>query len=102
MRSAVHTAFQGGWLQLIFMEIGGEKAAAYLNFDFGNRIWLYNSGINFKFNYYSPGWVLLAYLIQWSIENGREVLDFMRGDETYKYRFGGVDRFVHRVQIRRG
>jgi len=101
MRAAVHTAFQAGWLQLVFLEIGGEKAAAYLNFDFDNRIWLYNSGINFDFNYYSPGWVLLAYIIQWCIENGREALDFMRGDEVYKYRFGGVNRFVLRVQINR-
>ena len=101
MRAAVHTAFQAGWLQLTFLEIGGEKAAAYLNFDFDNRIWLYNSGINFDFNYYSPGWVLLAYIIQWCIENGREALDFMRGDEVYKYRFGGIDRFVLRVQLER-
>jgi len=101
MRASVHTAFQAGWLQLAFLEIGGEKAAAYLNFDFNNQIWLYNSGINFDFNYYSPGWVLLAYIIQWSIENGRKALDFMRGDEVYKYRFGGVDRFVLRVQLNR-
>jgi len=99
MRSAVHTAFQAGWLQLVFLEIGGKKAAAYLNFVFADRIWMYNSGINFDFNYYSPGWVLLGYLIQWGIENGYEALDFMRGDEDYKYRFGGVNRFVQRVQI---
>jgi CelD/BcsL family acetyltransferase involved in cellulose biosynthesis len=101
MRTAVHAAFQAGWLQLAFLEIGGEKAAGYLNFNFDNRIWMYNSGINFKFNYYSPGWVLLGYLIQWSIEHGYEGLDFMRGDEDYKYRFGGVNRFVERVQIKR-
>ncbi len=101
MRAAVHTAFQAGWLQLAFLEIGGDKAAAYLNFVYANRIWIYNSGINFDFNYYSPGWVLLAYVIQWGIENGYEALDFMRGDEDYKYRFGGVNRFVERVQIRR-
>ena len=101
MQAAVHTAFRAGWLQLAFLEIDGQKAAAYLNFDFANRIWMYNSGINFEFNYYSPGWVLLGYLIQWGIENGREALDFMRGDEDYKYRFGGVDRFVQRVQIGR-
>jgi len=43
MRQAVHVAFQAGWLQLAFMEIGGKKAAAYLNFDFSNRVMLYNS-----------------------------------------------------------
>jgi len=102
MRASIHTAFQAGWLQLSFLEIGSEKAAGYLNFDYDNRLWVYNSGINFNFNTLSPGWVLLSYLIQWGIDNGREVLDFMRGDEVYKYRFGGVDRFVVRVQVERG
>lgn len=101
MRASVHTAFKDGWLQLAFLTVGEEKACAYLNFDYGNQIWVYNSGINFKFMELSPGWVLLAYLIQWAIDNGREYLDMMRGDEIYKYRFGGVDRFVMRVQIKR-
>jgi CelD/BcsL family acetyltransferase involved in cellulose biosynthesis len=99
MRASVHTAFQEGWLQLAFITVGEEKAAGYLNFDYGNTIWVYNSGINFKFQELSPGWVLLAYLIQWAIDHGREHFDMMRGDEIYKYRFGGVDRFVIRAQI---
>jgi len=101
MRTSVHTAFREGWLQLAFLEIGEEKAAAYLNFDYANCIWVYNSGIDFKFSDLSPGWVLVGYLIKWAIENGREVFDFMRGDEIYKYRLGGVDRHVLRVQITR-
>ena len=101
MKSAVHAAFRAGWLQLAFLEIGGQKAAAYLNFDYANRIWVYNSGLNFDLRHYSPGWVLLSYLIQWAIENGRTTYDFMRGDEDYKYRFGGVNRYVKRVQIKR-
>jgi len=101
MRTSVHTAFREGWLQLAFITVGDEKAAAYLNFDYGNKIWVYNSGINFKFLELSPGWVLLAYLIQWAIDRGREHFDMMRGDEVYKYRFGGVDRFVMRAQITR-
>lgn len=99
MHQSVHSAHRAGWLQLAFLEIGGKKAAGYLNFDYGNRIWVYNSGINFEFYDLSPGWVLLAYLLQWAIENGREVFDFMRGDEAYKYRFGGVNRSVMRAQV---
>lgn len=99
MKASVHTAFKEGWLQLAFLTVGDEKACAYLNFDYDNQIWVYNSGINFKFMELSPGWVLLAHLIQWAIANGREYFDMMRGDEIYKYRFGGVDRFVMRAQI---
>ncbi len=102
MKIAVHEAFQAGWIQLAFLTVGKIKAAGYLNFDFQDRIYVYNSGLNPMFENISPGWVLLSYLIQWAIENGRQSFDFMRGDETYKYQFGGVDRFVHHLQITRG
>lgn len=101
MRLAVHAAQRAGWLQLAFLEVNGEKAAGYLNFDYANHIWVYNSGINYDYSAYSPGWVLLGYLLQWAIENQRERFDFMRGDEDYKYRFGGVDRYIVRAKISR-
>jgi CelD/BcsL family acetyltransferase involved in cellulose biosynthesis len=101
MRTMAHCAFDEGCLQLAFMEVGGEKAAGYFNVDYLNRIWVYNSGIDGRFREYSPGWVLLAYLLRWANENGREVFDFLRGNEDYKYRFGAVDRFVMRAQIQR-
>ncbi len=101
MHRAIHTSFGCGCLNLAFLEIGNEKAAAYLSFDYLNRIWVYNSGINYKFQEYSPGWVLLGYMIQWAIENKRDALDFLRGDEEYKYRFGALTRRVVRAVITR-
>jgi CelD/BcsL family acetyltransferase involved in cellulose biosynthesis len=62
---------------------------------------VYNSGINFEYSAFSPGWVLLGYLLQWANEHKRERFDFMRGDEDYKYRFGGVDRYIMRATVRR-
>jgi CelD/BcsL family acetyltransferase involved in cellulose biosynthesis len=47
----------------------------------------------------SPGWVLLAKLIDQAIQNKRAVYDFMQGNEIYKYRFGGKDTEVWRVTI---
>ncbi len=99
MRAFAHAAFKTGWLQLAFMEADGQKIAGYLNFDYGNRIWVYNSGLDFNFRELSPGWVLLGYLLQWANENGRDEFDFMRGDEEYKYRFGAVDKHVMRVKV---
>ncbi len=101
MRETTHIAFREGWLQFAFLDVGKEKAAAYLNFDYLDRIWVYNSGIDSRFRELSLGWVLLGYLIQWAIEHKRKAYDFMRGDEDYKYRFGGVDRRVIRMQVRR-
>lgn len=99
MRLSMKEAFQAGILQLAFFTIGDEKAAAYFNFDFGNRIYVYNSGINPAFFEHSPGWVLLAHLLKWSNENGRFEFDFMRGTEDYKYKFGALDRQVMHIQI---
>ncbi len=99
MRLILRAAYHGGWLQLAFLEVDGRKAAAYLNFDYANRIWVYNSGLDPAFHDLSPGWVLLAHLLKWANENGRQEFDFMRGNEEYKYRFGGVDRLVMRARI---
>ena len=99
MKTMIHAAFKAGWLQLAFLEVDGRKAAGYLNFDYGNRIWIYNSGLDFDFGELSPGWVLLGYLLQWANENGRSEFDFMRGDENYKYKFGGIKRDVLRVKV---
>lgn len=102
MRTIIHVAFEAGWLQLAFLEVGGQKAAAYLNFDYAGHIWVYNSGLNFDLRELSPGWVLLGDLLQWANENGRQSFDFMRGDEDYKYRFGGINRYVVRALMQRG
>ncbi|MGA2489510.1 MAG: GNAT family N-acetyltransferase [Anaerolineales bacterium] len=101
MRLTCQAAFDYGWLQLAFLEADGQKAAGYLNFDYLNRIWVYNSGISRHFLDISAGWVLLAYLLQWANEKKRTEFDFMRGNEDYKYRFGGMDKYVIRAKVMR-
>jgi CelD/BcsL family acetyltransferase involved in cellulose biosynthesis len=78
--------------------VDGVKAAATLCFDYNNKLWGYNSGVSFDFKDISPGWVIMGYDIQWCCENGRYEFDFMRGDEEYKYRLGGVDKYVMRAR----
>jgi len=94
MAAIIQWAFDAGHLQLSFLTINGEKAAGYLCFDYRNRIWVYNSGFRPDYQTYSPGWILLSYLIQHAVRTGKTHFDFMRGDETYKYRFGAADSFV--------
>jgi len=101
MTAALTSAFENGYLWLAFLEVDGVKAAAALNFDYRNKLWGYNSGVNREFMELSPGWVLLGHQIQWACEHGRHEFDFMRGDEEYKYRFGGVNRFVMRAILNR-
>jgi CelD/BcsL family acetyltransferase involved in cellulose biosynthesis len=105
MREQLHliarVAHHAGWLQLAFIEVNGEKAAGYLNFDYMNHIWVYNSGLDFRFSELSLGWVLLGHLLEWANAQKRQYFDFMRGDERYKYRFGALDRQVMHITARK-
>jgi CelD/BcsL family acetyltransferase involved in cellulose biosynthesis len=98
----IRAAHRGGWLQLAFLEVEGRKAAAYLSFDYGHRLMVYNSGLEPNaFQALSPGIVLIARLIEHAIQQGRRAVDFMRGDEEYKYRLGAKDTWVHHLSVDR-
>jgi CelD/BcsL family acetyltransferase involved in cellulose biosynthesis len=91
-----------GWLQLAFVVLDGQKAAALLNFDYGDTIFVYNSGYDpTRFAHLSPGWVVTARCIEYAIGLGRRTFDFLRGDELYKYRFGAQNTEVRRLLIAR-
>lgn len=99
MRSLTRLAWEAGFLWLAFLNVDGVRAAAALNFDYDNRLWGYNSAVHRDFLELSPGWVLLAQQLEWACQHGRSEFDFMRGDESYKYRFGAVDRHVMRARL---
>jgi CelD/BcsL family acetyltransferase involved in cellulose biosynthesis len=105
MRAQFHAiaeaAAQAGILQLVFLEVEGRRAAGFFNFDYRNRIWVYNSGMDPAYASLSPGWVLLALLLQEAIALGREEFDFMRGNESYKFLWGGSGEPISRLTIRR-
>jgi CelD/BcsL family acetyltransferase involved in cellulose biosynthesis len=93
-------ALDKGWLHLNFLTVDGEDAAAYFNFDYGNHILVYNSGLSLeKFGHLSPGIALLAQNIQEAIDNQYEVFDFLRGDESYKYYMGGQNTDIYRMTV---
>ncbi|NJN55722.1 MAG: GNAT family N-acetyltransferase, partial [Anaerolineae bacterium] len=94
------TAHEDGSLQLIFMEVDGRQAATLFNFDYQNRIWVYNSGLDPALaSSLSLGVVITAKAIELAAENGRTEFDFLRGNETYKYRFGAQDSLIYRQQL---
>ncbi|MDX1523571.1 MAG: GNAT family N-acetyltransferase [Anaerolineae bacterium] len=89
-------------LQLMFAIIDGQMAAALFNFIDNGRVWVYNSGFDpDAFSHLSAGVVLTAKAIEMAIENDRSTFDFLRGNETYKYRFGAADTTIHRITIGR-
>ncbi|MCB9459995.1 MAG: GNAT family N-acetyltransferase [Anaerolineaceae bacterium] len=97
-KSMIPAAMERGWLQLTFLVANDTPIATYLNFDYNDHILVYNSGLDPEgYGHLSPGIVLLAYCIEHAIDLGREVFDFLRGDEQYKYRMGGKDTAVKQI-----
>jgi CelD/BcsL family acetyltransferase involved in cellulose biosynthesis len=100
--AVAHRLQDAGYLRLGFLTLNGEKAAALMGFEYNHRYLLYNSGYDpDAYSHLSPGWVLLAYSIQYAIAVGCRVFDFMQGGEEYKYRFGSQDYAVMRVIVTR-
>jgi len=100
-RRMARRMLDAGYLRLAFLTLNGKKAATLFAFEYRGSFLLYNSGYDTgEFAHFSPGWVLLAYLIQYAIAAGCHLFDFLQGDEEYKYHFGSVDYKVMRVIVR--
>ncbi|NQW21185.1 MAG: GNAT family N-acetyltransferase [Chloroflexi bacterium] len=97
---AVELAREGS-TRLCFLEVNGEREATSLSFVSGNVRYLYNSGYNPAQSNLSVGLLNHALAIKSSIEAGHRIFDFMRGNESYKYHLGGVDRQIFALSATR-
>ncbi|MBP1943305.1 GNAT family N-acetyltransferase [Cytobacillus luteolus] len=74
--------------------------------DFGmtdqKRLYLYLHAINIKYSRYSPGNLLLYHLILQACEEGYEIVDFLRGEEDYKQKWGTEDKLNLKYRIYNG
>lgn len=90
---------QRGWLDLAFLKIRGKEAATFFSFNFRDTYYLFNSGYNPEYGRLSPGIVLAAFSIQEAIKKGKKRLNFLRGQEDYKYRLGGQEERIFRIRV---
>ena len=86
-------------LRLYFLEMDGQDVAASLCFDYNGTRFLYNSGYNPEYAYYSVGLLLNALCLRDAIEQGKTYFDFLRGPEPYKYHLGGLNRTIYRMVV---
>lgn len=88
-----------GMLRFYFLTFDGLAVASVLNFDLGGQLYMYNSGYDPDYAHYAVGLMSKTLLIKDAIENGRSCVDFLRGDEAYKYDLGGKDQQVYRIVL---
>jgi hypothetical protein len=90
-----------GPVRLSFLTCSGRRIAAAVTFDDGETLSYYNAGIDPAARDLSPGVIMIAKLVQAAIAAGRRRLDFLRGDESYKYEWGAVDEPIERILVTR-
>lgn len=89
------------WLRLYFAKVDRKRVASMLVFDFNQSYYLYNSGFDTNYSSLSVGQVLTSFTIQDAILNQKKRYDFLRGDEVYKFRLGGVAQSVFDLEFSR-
>ncbi|MYB22902.1 MAG: GNAT family N-acetyltransferase [Chloroflexi bacterium] len=92
---------EAGVVRLYVMSISGEAAAMVLCFVARNQLLLYNSGYAPKFRDLSAGLGSKVLCIRDAVEQGMSSVNFLRGDEPYKYELGGRDAVVRRIRLTR-
>jgi CelD/BcsL family acetyltransferase involved in cellulose biosynthesis len=90
-----------GAAKLTRLTIGGRLVASGIHFDDGERIGYYNAGVDPDARDLSPGVVMVACYVQDAIRSGRRAIDFLRGNESYKYEWGAVDEPIQRLLVSR-
>ncbi len=97
---ALHT--EAGGVVDVLLDGSGRPASAMFSFEDATGFYLYNSAFEPELRMHSPGNVMLSHLIERSIEQGRRVFDFLKGDEAYKFRLGAQPRALYAVSAGTG
>ncbi|UCD09021.1 MAG: GNAT family N-acetyltransferase [Dehalococcoidales bacterium] len=90
-RSMTESMANEGILKLGILEIDTNPAAIIMYFDYNDNIYLYNSGFDKEYISLSVGLLSKVLCIKDSIESGKKVFDFLKGNEVYKSRLGGIE-----------
>ena len=91
-----------GPFRLSFLTVGDRRIAAGLTFETDDALMYYNAGVDPDARAMSPGVVMIERYLRRALERGMTRLDFLRGNEPYKYEWGAVDERIGRILVRRG
>jgi CelD/BcsL family acetyltransferase involved in cellulose biosynthesis len=86
---------------LTFLTVGGRRVAAGVHCETADGYLYYNAGVDPGARDLSPGVLMIARYVERALAAGKRRLDFLRGDEPYKYEWGAVDEPIQRLLVRR-
>jgi CelD/BcsL family acetyltransferase involved in cellulose biosynthesis len=80
-----------GQMAVFLLECGGRIAAASVNFIHGKRMQAYLTAYDPVFDRASPGTILIVDYTKWAFDHGLELVDFLRGEEPFKFRLANAE-----------
>jgi CelD/BcsL family acetyltransferase involved in cellulose biosynthesis len=92
---AIPSLAAAGLARVHGLTIGGRPAAVALALRDTRAVQYYIGGFDPAFASVSPGTLLIAHVVDRANAEGAAEVDFLRGGEAYKYRFGARDHHNH-------
>lgn len=91
LRAVLNKACQSGIARIFLLETGGKLAAASINFVYAGRMEAYFTAYDPAFERASPGTILIVEYARWSFNQGLSHVDFLRGEEAFKFRMANAE-----------
>jgi len=90
-----------GWLVFSMLLLNGKPIAFHLGFQYNDRMIWYKPAFDVDYRNYSPGTIMLKFLVEYTIDTGNAELDFTIGNEDFKSRFCNRIRYNQNIAIYR-
>jgi CelD/BcsL family acetyltransferase involved in cellulose biosynthesis len=100
-RRAAQALLRRGVLRLYGLRLNGTFIATLYALTEKHTVYCYLQGFDPAYAALSPGAQILAAVIDDSIRDGKNSVDFLRGHERYKYIWGARDQQTYRLCVRR-
>ena len=83
------------------MKRNTKRIAAGISFETPDAILYYNAGVDPDARELSPGVLMVERYVRRALVRRIRSIDFLRGDESYKYEWGAIDEPIQRLLVRR-
>ena len=94
LRAILERACQTGFAKIFLLECGESIAAASVNFVYDGRMEAYFTAYDSVFERASPGTILIVDYARWSFDCGLKFVDFLRGEEAFKFRMANAETLL--------
>jgi CelD/BcsL family acetyltransferase involved in cellulose biosynthesis len=94
LRRVLDRACQSGLARIFLLQSGDKIAAASVNFVYADRMEAYFTSYDATFDRASPGTILIVEYSRWAFDLGLRHVDFLRGEEAFKFRMANAETML--------